>query len=233
MESIYQYIDLDFSQYNLVTIPVMEGEIGGLRTVVVSLFNNGQPYVISNISHTNAYVIGTKFDDTNSDQNCTILDDSTLQFSISDQMQAVAGDSTYCIKLIDIDTNNYIKSFPFVIHVEKTAENISTINSSNEFKVLNDLIVLCKNVLNDASNVNVAFNDYTSETPPSLSESISSISSNQNIPTLFSYVKASLMNLETSIGTLNDYVLDFENRITAIEGTYGDVTDEEIDSIFA
>lgn len=163
MEPIYTNVDIDFSQYNLNVIPVVQGEIGENRIITFSLYDNGHPYHITDINSVECFLIGTKSDGLYADQKCVIEDSNTVRCAITDQMQVALGDSVYSLVLLNAESKKYIKSFPIKLHIQKTAENISTIVSSNEFRILVDAISASKKLENTANQLFIKGNEMVAE----------------------------------------------------------------------
>lgn len=167
MEALYTNIDIDFSQYSFQTIQAVAGETGDSRGVIVSLYNEGQPYYIPDVNAVECYIMGTKSDNKYADTKCTIIDDNTVSFTLTDQMVAVPGTGEYSLVLMDFNDGTVLKSFGFKVHVEENAENINIVISSNEFNILMD-------ALNEAKEATDAAKENLEQTQQALEEVLTS-----------------------------------------------------------
>lgn len=132
---IQDYI-VDFaSNNNFFFVKGVQGDGYGVRYARLSLSNNGQPYIIDP-NAVRAVIMGTKPDNKEICNECEIIDSSTIQFELTQQMLAVFGKSDYSIIIMSTSTNQMLTSFPFYIFSNKTTFDASYVTSSNEFTLL-------------------------------------------------------------------------------------------------
>ena len=132
---IQDYI-VDFaSNNNFFFVKGVQGDGYGVRYARLSLSNNGQPYIIDP-NAVRAVIMGTKPDNKEICNECEIIDSSTIQFELTQQMLAVSGKSDYSIIIMSTSTNQMLTSFPFYIFSNKTTFDASYVTSSNEFTLL-------------------------------------------------------------------------------------------------
>lgn len=132
---IQDYI-VDFaSNNNFFFVKGVQGDGYGVRYARLSLSNNGQPYIIDP-NAVRAVIMGTKPDNKEICNECEIIDSSTIQFELTQQMLAVSGKSDYSIIIMSKSTNQMLTSFPFYIFSNKTTFDASYVTSSNEFTLL-------------------------------------------------------------------------------------------------
>lgn len=132
---IQDYI-VDFaSNNNFFFVKGVQGDGYGVRYARLSLSNNGQPYII-NSEDVRAIIIGTKPDTKEICNECEIVDSSTIQFELTQQMLAVPGKGEYSIAIMSTTTNQILKSFPFVVFSNQASFDVGYITSSNEFTLL-------------------------------------------------------------------------------------------------
>ena len=132
---IQDYI-VDFaSNNNFFFVKGVQGDGYGVRYARLSLSNNGQPYIIDP-NAVRAVIMGTKPDNKEICNECEIIDSSTIQFELTQQILAVSGKSDYSIIIMSTSTNQMLTSFPFYIFSNKTTFDASYVTSSNEFTLL-------------------------------------------------------------------------------------------------
>lgn len=132
---IQDYI-VDFaSNNNFFYVSGVQGDGHSTRYARLSLSNNGQPYIIDKEIVWVA-IRGTKPDTYNIFNECQIVNESTIQFELTQQMLAVAGKGNYEISIMDRKQSSVLTSFPFFVYVSPSSFNVSTVTSSNEFQLL-------------------------------------------------------------------------------------------------
>lgn len=133
---LIQKYTIDFaSNNNFLFVKGIQGDGYGTRYVDISLFNNGQPYLISSDT-VRAVLRGTKPDNKNVFNQCKIIDNNTIRAEITQQMSAVPGKSDYEISIMSLTENRSLTSFPFFIMIYESTFDIGYVVSSDEFGLL-------------------------------------------------------------------------------------------------
>lgn len=136
IEPLIQDYIVDFaSNNNFFFVKGIQGDGYGVRYARLSLSNNGQPYIIDKDA-VRAVLLGTKPDTKEICNVCEIVDSSTIQFEITQQMLAVPGKGDYSVAIMSTSTNQMLTSFPFYIFSNQTTFDASYVTSSNEFTLL-------------------------------------------------------------------------------------------------
>ena len=136
IEPLIQDYIVDFaSNNNFFYVNGVQGDGHSTRYARLSLSNNGQPYIIDKEIVWVA-IRGTKPDTYNIFNECQILNESTIQFELTQQMLAVAGKGNYEISIMDRKQSSVLTSFPFFVYVSPSSFNVSAVTSSNEFQLL-------------------------------------------------------------------------------------------------
>ena len=136
MNSITNHYIVDFSSNNnFVQVPAVQGDGNETRYVEIEMIENGVPYY-ANTSTDNVTIAGTKPDGTEVWNLCEVTSSGTIKVNISYQMTAVPGRSDYEIVIFRKNTNQQIKSFPFILLVTQATYDPGYIISSNEFEAL-------------------------------------------------------------------------------------------------
>ena len=136
IEPLVQDYIVDFaSNNNFFYVSGVQGDGHSTRYARLSLSNNGQPYIIDK-EIVWVSIRGTKPDTYNIFNECQIVNESTIQFELTQQMLAVAGKGNYEISIMDRKQSSVLTSFPFFVYVSPSSFNVSAVTSSNEFQLL-------------------------------------------------------------------------------------------------
>lgn len=136
MNAITQHYIIDFSSNNnFVQVPAMQGDGNETRFVEIEMIENGVPYLVDSETD-NVTIAGTKPDGTEVWNLCEVTSSGTIKVNISYQMTAVAGKSDYVIVIFKKESNQQLKSFPFILLVTQATYDPGYIISSDEFEAL-------------------------------------------------------------------------------------------------
>lgn len=123
------------SNNNFWFVTGIQGDGWATRYVDILLVKNGQSYEI-NKDTVNIMIRGTKPDNKQILNPCTIIDSNTIRVEITPQMAAVPGDGEYQITIADKKENRVLTSFPFLIKIFESTFDFGYVLSSDEFGIL-------------------------------------------------------------------------------------------------
>lgn len=139
MEAIIKHYIVDLSSNNnFISIPTVQGDGNGVRTVEIELVQNGTSYVLD--SDVTGAIMGTKPDTKQICNPIEITEDGYVRFDITSQMAAVKGRGDYQVVFFGKDNNSQLKSFPFIIITTEATFDVDYLESRDEFQLLSELI---------------------------------------------------------------------------------------------
>ena len=149
MNPSISYLTIDISaNNNFDYVKAVQGD-NKTRYIHITLLDNNVPYTLK--TGLNAVVRGTKSDNTEIFNSCSISSDGKIIVEITEQMVASAGIGQYEIALYKGDTNECLTSFPFKLYVSPASFNAGTVVSSDEFTQLTNSISTIQNITSDAT----------------------------------------------------------------------------------
>lgn len=107
------------------------------RYILCTLTENGIPRKVKDSE--DARVRITKPDNTYVLNDCDVVEDGRVLITLTEQILAVKGNAIADIQLTDTNTKVIYSTKNFVIHIDKTAVDYDTIESTNEFNALNKI----------------------------------------------------------------------------------------------
>lgn len=137
-------IYLDFTTKDMVTLVCSQYDKDS-RTYIIHLLDNGRVFSINPSAYSLLFKMDKK-DNTKILNECTINDDGTATYTLTEQSCLFAGIFDIQFMLVDIDNQTIIHTMPARLNVTKSvADNVEIeIESSNEFNALNHLITTNK-----------------------------------------------------------------------------------------
>ena len=149
MNPSISYLTIDISaNNNFDYVKAVQGD-NKTRYIHITLLDNNVPYTLK--TGLNAVVRGTKSDNTEIFNSCSISSDGKIIVEITEQMVASAGIGQYEIALYKDDTNECLTSFPFKLYVSPASFNAGTVVSSDEFTQLTNSISIIQDITSDAT----------------------------------------------------------------------------------
>ena len=149
MNPSISYLTIDISaNNNFDYVKAVQGD-NKTRYVHITLLDNNVPYTLK--TGLNAVIRGTKSDNTEIFNSCSISSDGKIIVEITEQMVASAGIGQYEVALYESNTSECLTSFPFKLYVSPTSFNAGTVVSSDEFTQLTDSISMIQGITSDAT----------------------------------------------------------------------------------
>lgn len=137
---IIKKINVDFYSNKLIYVNAKQNDMS--RFLLLTCYNQGQKVSIDNITNS-AYVRCKKSDNNGILNQCMITEDGEIMVELTEQMLAVPGNVLTDILVYDT-TGIVVSTMNFCINVIATSFDNSEIESSNEYKALNELIIEAK-----------------------------------------------------------------------------------------
>lgn len=138
LENIVKHIILDVSKSRYVSVIVKQNDIN-IRTIIVKVADNGRPYFVDNTIKPR--IKCKKEDGTYVINDCTVLEDGTVQIDVTDQMTACDGIHECELALLDGYSEQVLYTMNFVISVRKAPFSDDEISSTNEFIALENALM--------------------------------------------------------------------------------------------
>lgn len=149
MNPSISYLTIDISaNNNFDYVKAVQGD-NKTRYVHITLLDNNVPYTLK--TGLNAVIRGTKSDNTEIFNSCSISSDGKIIVEITEQMVASAGIGQYEVALYESNTSECLTSFPFKLYVSPASFNAGTIVSSDEFTQLTNSISMIQGITSDAT----------------------------------------------------------------------------------
>lgn len=130
-------IYLDFTTKDIVNIPCTQYDRDG-RTLNVHFLDNGKIFLLDKTIHELKFKM-TKKDSKIIFNSCTINDDGTATYVLTEQTCVFSGVYDIQFMLINISDESVIHTMPAKLNISKTVADNIQIESSDEFNALNEI----------------------------------------------------------------------------------------------
>lgn len=137
--NIVNNITLDFTVPKIQNIRCVENDKNS-RTIHITVTKNGQIFALDNHTMIAKYKIH-KPDNRYIYNSAAINSDGTVTLALTEQAMAAAGVAKSELQILDSSTEKVLSTMPFNIIIEKSVVSNQDIESTNEFDILNDLIL--------------------------------------------------------------------------------------------
>lgn len=126
--SVNKYIPVIVKQYNM-----------NVDSIIATIVNNGKPYILDEIIVPRLQC--KKADDTCILNDCTMLEDGTIEIEVTEQMTSCEGHHNCELLLFNGDTEQVCRTMNFTIIVKESVCSEEDITSSNEFLSLENALL--------------------------------------------------------------------------------------------
>lgn len=137
--NIVNNITLDFTVPKIQNIRCVENDKNS-RTIHITVTKNGQIFALDNHTMIAKYKIH-KPDNRYIYNSAAINSDGTVTLALTEQAMVAAGVAKSELQILDSSTEKVLSTMPFNIIIEKSVVSNQDIESTNEFDVLNNLIL--------------------------------------------------------------------------------------------